>query len=251
MITLELIGIGTGNPDHLTAQAIAALNKADLVMIPSKGAQKADLADLRYALCRQFLTNPETAVAEFTLPTRDPATPDYTARVNDWHDAIAKVWADVITAHPQARRVALLVWGDPSLYDSTLRIADRLRAAGMALEVNVVPGLTSLQLLTAAHAIALNTLADPVLVTTGRHLRDHGWPAGIPTLAVMLDGENSFQKLATDGVHIYWGAYLGMPQQLLISGPLDTATPRILATRAAARAQHGWIMDIYLLRRAL
>jgi precorrin-6A synthase len=25
--------------------------------------------------------------------------------------------------------------------------------------------------------------------------------------------------------------------------------PRILCDRAAARAQHGWIMDIYLLRR--
>ena len=40
MITLELIGIGTGNPDHLTGQAIAALNKADLVMIPSKAPKR-------------------------------------------------------------------------------------------------------------------------------------------------------------------------------------------------------------------
>ncbi|MCA3862067.1 MAG: hypothetical protein IOB81_25890, partial [Burkholderia sp.] len=47
-------------------------------------------------------------------------------------------------------RLALLVWGDPALYDSSLRIAERLQAGGLPLRVRVVPGLTSLQLLTAA-----------------------------------------------------------------------------------------------------
>ncbi|MGL6209164.1 MAG: SAM-dependent methyltransferase, partial [Paracoccaceae bacterium] len=42
MIDLTLVGIGTGNPDHLTLQAIKALNAADLVLIPQKGAEKAD-----------------------------------------------------------------------------------------------------------------------------------------------------------------------------------------------------------------
>ena len=47
LITLTLIGIGTGNPDHLTRQAIRALNAADLILLPRKGAQTSDLADLR------------------------------------------------------------------------------------------------------------------------------------------------------------------------------------------------------------
>ena len=37
MTTLWLIGIGTGNPDHVTGQAIRALNGADLILIPKKG----------------------------------------------------------------------------------------------------------------------------------------------------------------------------------------------------------------------
>ena len=248
MITLSLIGIGSGNPDHLTRQAMRAMNAADLILIPRKGEGKADLADLRRAIVAEVVTNPATRIAEFDLPIRDEATTDYRRRVDDWHDAIAGVWADTIATHlGQAGRVALLVWGDPSLYDSTLRIAARLRPAP---QIEVVPGITSIQALTAAHAIPLNDVAAPVTITTGRQIRDHGWPQGAGRAVVMLDGDCAFQTLDPRGLHIWWGAFLGMPEEMLIAGPLAEVGPRIIAARARARQAHGWIMDIYLLRRA-
>ena len=243
---LTLIGIGTGNPEHLTLQAIRAINAQDLILIPLKGAGKDDLAGLRREICAEVLTNPATRIAEFTLPVRDAAIEDYRARVDHWHDAIAAVWAETIAAHPGAERVALLVWGDPSLYDSTLRIAARLSPAP---EITVIPGITSLQGLTAAHATVLNEIGAPFIVTTGRRLRDEGWPAGVDTVVVMLDGDCAFQVLEPDGLEIWWGAYVGMAEQIVEAGPLAEAGPRIVARRAAARAAHGWIMDIYLLRR--
>lgn len=148
---------------------------------------------------------------------------------------------------PGALRVALLVWGDPALYDSTLRIAARMQPAPAS--VGVVAGITSVQALAAAHAVPLNDIGQPFMVTTGRQLREQGWPAGVDTAVVMLDGQCSFTVLPPEGLHIWWGAYLGMPQQLLDSGPLAEAGPRIERTRATARARHGWLMDIYLLRR--
>lgn len=244
MITLSLIGIGTGNPDHLTGQAIRALNGADLILLPRKGTAKADLADLRRDILASVLTAP-VPVAEYDVPDRADQD-DYLGAVNDWHDAIAMVWDQAIRARlPRGGAVALMVWGDPSLYDSTLRIAARL--AGVA--VRVIPGITSLQLLTAAHAIALNTLAAPVTITTGRQLRDQGWPEGATTLAVMLDKGGAFTAIDPTGMTIWWGAYVGMPQEALIHGPLAEVSAEIIATRALLRAQHGWIMDIYLLRR--
>jgi precorrin-6A synthase len=246
---LALIGIGTGNPDHMTRAAITALNAADLILIPRKGETKADLADLRRAICAGAVTNPATRIVEFDLPERDPATPDYVARVQDWHDAIARVWAAAVAGVPAPRaRVALLVWGDPSLYDSTLRIAARLCPAP---QITVIPGITSLQVLTAAHCIPLNALAGQVVITTGRRLRDHGWPAGADRIAVMLDGSCAFDTLPPEGIRIWWGAYLGMPQQALEHGPLSEAGPRIIARRAGLRAEHGWIMDCYLLARGV
>ncbi|MFM7333498.1 MAG: precorrin-6A synthase (deacetylating) [Tabrizicola sp.] len=243
MTTLWLIGIGTGNPDHVTGQAIKALNGADLILIPRKGTAKSDLAEVREAILSKVLTAP-VPVANYDVPQRADQD-DYLGAVNDWHDAIAQVWADAIaTQRPNAANVALMVWGDPSLYDSTLRIAARLPG----LTVKVIPGITSLQALTAAHAIPLNTLAAPVTITTGRQLRDHGWPSGATTLAVMLDRGGAFTDLPPD-TEIWWGAYVGMPEETLIHGMLASVSDHILATRAKLRAEHGWIMDIYLLRR--
>jgi precorrin-6A synthase (deacetylating) len=156
--------------------------------------------------------------------------------VDAWHDEIARIWARTIAAHPDARTVALLVWGDPSLYDSTLRIAARLDPAP---RLHVVPGITSVQALTAAHAIPLNTLNAPVTISTGRHLRNHGWPADCETLVVMLDAECTFRMLDGDGFDIWWGAYLGMPEQILDAGRLgDVRKMRHTATGLAlVRAQ--------------
>ncbi|MDO6481374.1 precorrin-6A synthase (deacetylating) [Shimia thalassica] len=249
MIKLSLVGIGSGNPEHLTLQAVRLLEGADVILLPRKGEDKSELADLRRMIASDILkTQPD--ILEFDYPVRDASTPKYLDGVNTWHDALATIWGDLIAQNvAKDGTVALMVWGDPSLYDSTLRIADRLLARGFEIAVDVVPGITSLQMLTAAHAIPLNTLGAPVQITTGRRLRDHGWPEGVDTIAVMLDGECSFTSLPPDGFHIWWGAYVGMPDQILLEGPLADMQAQIEETRAAARAQHGWIMDIYLIRR--
>lgn len=245
MIELSLIGIGTGSPGHLTREAIAVMAMSDLILIPSKGEDKADLGELREMLCHQVLHLPPP-LARFEMPSRD-SHQGYRQGVEDWHDAIALRWEEVIRQHG-AQRPALLVWGDPSLYDSTLRIAERV-GRRLPLNLRVVPGITAVQALCAAHRIPLNAVAEPVQITTGRQLREQGWPEGVRRIVVMLDGECSFQALDNGATRIWWGAFLGMANEMLISGPLTEAGPRILAARAAARAAHGWIMDIYLLER--
>ncbi|AXT36571.1 precorrin-6A synthase (deacetylating) [Phaeobacter sp. LSS9] len=256
MIDLTLIGIGTGNPQHLTLQAVEALNTQDLILIPNKGAGKDDLAGLRQAICAAAIReggpdHPAPRIVEFDLPVRDEATQDYRQRVDDWHDAIAEIWWQTITTHlPEGGAVGFLVWGDPSLYDSTMRIADRLKTRA-EIALRVIPGITSIQALTAAHAIPINTINGPFTITTGRQLRDAGWPEGTETLVVMLDGACSFRSLDPAGLQIWWTAYAGMENEISISGPLGEVSDQIIETRANARADHGWIMDIYLLRRAV
>jgi precorrin-6A synthase len=243
---LRLIGIGTGNPDHITLEGVRALQTAEIVLIPRKGDEKRDLADLRREICAHVLGD-ETRIVEFDLPKRDDSG-DYMTGVNDWHDAVAAAWQAAIAAQtPPPASAALLIWGDPSLYDSSLRIAARLDPKP---EIRVIPGITSLQALTAAHCIPLNAVGAPVLITTGRRLREAGWPAGATTIAVMLDGTCAFQALDPTDVLIWWGAYLGMAREVLRAGPLAEVGAEIVAVRAQARARHGWIMDCYLLHRA-
>ncbi|MFP3570579.1 SAM-dependent methyltransferase, partial [Paraburkholderia sp. SIMBA_030] len=47
---------------------------------------------------------------------------------------------------------AFLVWGDPALYDSTIRILDAILGEGrLAFEFEVIPGISSVQALAAKH----------------------------------------------------------------------------------------------------
>lgn len=247
MLTLSLIGIGCGDPGQLTRAAVQAINAADLILIPRKGTAKSDLADLRRTMCADVLTSAKTVIAEFDLPVRDAGEADYRKGVDDWHDAVAATWQQAIADHLGSEgRVALLIWGDPSLYDSSLRIARRLDPLP---GIEVVPGITSIQALCAAHALPVNDIGAPFLVTTGRRLREGGWPQGVDTVVVMLDGGTAFQSLDPAGLQIYWGAYLGMPDQIIMSGALAEIGPRIVAARQEARARHGWIMDSYILKR--
>ncbi len=239
---LVFVGIGTGNPDHVTLEGIAAIRDADCVLIPHKGQAKDDLAEIRRALVRKVA--PSTKVIEYEVPVRDAAMP-YDLAVAEWHGKIADTWQGAIPA--DAGTVAFLVWGDPSLYDSSLRIAALMSSQP---RTTVVPGITSLQVLTAAHCIPLNDINKPVLITTGRQLRDHGWPPGADRVAVMLDGACSFQHLDPSGATIWWGAFLGLPNALLKHGPLHEVSAEIVALRAKAREAHGWIMDTYLLARS-
>jgi len=247
VLTLSLIGIGCGDPQQLTLAAVNAINAADLILIPRKGEEKSDLAELRREICARVLTNAKTRLVEFDLPVRDAEREDYRGGVDDWHDAVAAVWSREIAAHLGADgRVAFLIWGDPSLFDSSLRIARRLQPCPA---IDVIPGVTAIQALCAAHAIPLNDIGAPFMVTTGRRLREEGWPGSVETVAVMLDGGTAFQSLDPRGLQIWWGAYLGMPHQIIYSGPLAEIGATIVEARSEARARHGWIMDSYILKR--
>lgn len=241
---LWLIGIGTGSPSHVTLEGQQALRDAGMVLLPRKGPGKDDLADIRHTILNE--AGATARVVPFDMPERDESLP-YRRRVARWHDEIACIWQKALSAETVNGPVALLVWGDPGLYDSTLRIAERLSPRPA---VRVVPGITALQALTAAHRIPFNTIDGTVCVTTGQKLRARGYPEGAETVAVMLDGKCSFMSLDEPGLHIWWGAFLGMPQQILASGSLSEVGPRIVEMREKARAEHGWIMDTYIMRNA-
>lgn len=246
MITLTLIGMGSGSPQHLTLEGVAALQAADLILLPDKGDDKAELRAVRELICAEHL-GPNVKTVQFSIPNRED-DPSYLAAVERWHDAIARRWLDAIAAHEERiAQVALLIWGDPSLYDSSLRIAERLPGLGLTVQLRVVPGITSVQALTAAHGIPLNALAGSVLFTTARQLRQHGWPQGQQRIVVMLDAGAAYEVLPGHDYDIWWGAYVGMPQQVLIQGQLSEVAPLIQQQRAELRARFGWIMDVYIL----
>jgi len=248
--TVYVIGIGAGDPEHLTLQAIAAMNRVDVFLTIDKGEAKTDLAGLRGELLARHVRGPYRVVAAED-PERDREAAAYEAAVVDWQDRREALYEQLITRELDEDGCAgLLVWGDPSLYDGSLRILDRILARGaVAFEVVAVPGISSIAALAARHRLVLNRVGRPFVVTTGRRLAAEGFPVGTDDAVVMLDARNAFAGLPDADLDIYWGAYLGTPDEVLVHGDLQQVKDRIVATWTGCRARKGWIMDTYLLRR--
>ncbi len=250
MRKILIIGIGAGNPDHLTVQAISALNQADVFFIPDKGAEKAALRELRTTICERFVENTDYRTVQYKTPRRAEAGGNYRAAVDDWHARLEDSFESLFSKElSEGECGAFLVWGDPTLYDSTLRIVEKIRSKGFALEYEVIPGISAVQALAAQHKIALNRIGEPVLITTGRRLSE-GFPSYVGDVVVMLDGEQTFAQIAAAELDIYWGAYLGTKDEILVSGKLAEVRDEIERIRRTAREAQGWIMDTYLLRKA-
>lgn len=260
MPTVYVIGIGAGDPEHLTLQAVAAMRRTDVFFTIDKGEAKGELAALRTELLARHAA-PQHRVVTARDPERDrsAASAQYAAAVGDWQERRAALYERMLADElGDDGNGAFLVWGDPALYDGTLRILDRIRErmrarGAVAFDVVSVPGISAVQALAAAHGIVLNRVGRSFVVTTGRRLADEGPPPGVDDVVVMLDAVDAFASLPAADPDarwdIYWGAYLATPDQVLVRGDLQRVAPAIAALRAELRERKGWIMDTYLLRR--
>jgi precorrin-6A synthase len=255
-VTIEtlVIGIGSGDPDHLTREAVAALNRVDAFLVADKGAAKRDLIKLREEICRTLITHDHYRFIEVPDPARGPDrerdTGEYQNGVATWHQARARRYAEIIEAEvADGGTIGFLVWGDPAIYDSTIRIIEALGSLGVDLDLTVIPGISSIQLLAARHKIILNRVGQPIHITTGRRLLDEYSPA-LGDVVVMLDGDLACAGLVEQfgDLMIYWAAQLGLPDEVLTSGPLNEVIDNIREKRSAVRQARGWVMDTYLLR---
>ncbi|MEU9445647.1 precorrin-6A synthase (deacetylating) [Streptomyces sp. NPDC048304] len=252
MRKIHVIGIGAGDPDQLTLQAVKALRSTDVFFLLDKGEVKSDLTQLRRDILDAHLPEGSYRVVQARDPERDRKAGGaaYSPAVEDWRSARAGIYERLIAEElGEDGTGAFLVWGDPALYDSTLGILQEVLARGaVAFEYDVIPGISSVSALVARHRTGLNRVARPVQITTGRRLAE-GFPDGVDDVVVMLDAHQAFRRYADDDIDIYWGAYIGTPDEILVSGPIAEAAPRIERVRAEARTRKGWIMDTYLLRR--
>ena len=250
---IHVIGIGAGDPDQLTLQAVKALRSTDVFFVLDKGEVKSDLTRLRRDMLDAHIPEGRSyRVVEARDPDRDRKAGGaaYSPAVGDWRRARADIYERLISEElGEGERGAFLVWGDPALYDSTIAILDEVLERGAVdFAYDVVPGISSVSALVARHRTGLNRVARPVQITTGRRLAE-GFPEGVDDVVVMLDAHQTFRQYVDQDIDIYWGAYIGTPDEILASGPIAEAAPRIERLRAEARERKGWIMDTYLLRR--
>jgi len=250
MRKLLVIGIGPGDADYVTMQAVKALNRVDVFFVVDKGSEKDDLVQLRREICDRYIENHAYRVVEIADPARDRTATNYEAAVHAWRQQRADRYEQAIREDlGEDECGAFLVWGDPSLYDSTIQIVDDIVARGnVAFDYQVIPGISCVQALVAKHKIPLNRVGEAIQITTGRRLAQ-GLPVDAENVVVMLDAGCAFKKVAEPGLEIFWGAYVATDDEILRSGNVLDVMDEIEQVRTEARQRKGWIMDTYLLRR--
>jgi precorrin-6A synthase len=244
-----IIGIGAGNPDFVTIQAIDAMNRADVFFIPDKGSEKADLSRVRRLTIDRYVRDRAFRTVDYRVPPRRQESNSYEKAVTAWHADVSKIYRRLILEELGESEIgAFLVWGDPTLYDSTLRILEHLREkGGFELDYDVIPGISSVQALAAQHRTPINEIGRSVLITNGR-LLEEGFPNNVDSVMVLLNADKALRSADGD-LDAYWGAYLGMPEEILVSGKLKDIVDEVERIRSVARHEKGWIMDCLLLKK--
>lgn len=254
MKRIYLIGIGTGNPEHLTIQAVNSLKKVNVFFILEKESEKnRDLVKLRKEILHRYLPYKDYRVISAIIPERRKGGKElevYKERVDIWRKQKAEIISDLINKEMKDGEIgAILIWGDPSLYDGHIEILEYILQKGMAeFEYEVIPGITSMQVLTARYKIPLNFIGESVHITTGRRLKElHS--SDINNCVVLLDNYMTYKNFVDTDLHIYWGAYLGTEKEILISGRLKDVIHEIIKVRNEVKKTNGWIMETYILRK--
>ncbi|MFG2826938.1 precorrin-6A synthase (deacetylating) [Streptomyces sp. NPDC048434] len=248
-----VIGIGSGDPAHVTLSAVRAMRDCDVFFLLDKGTRTSALTRLRRNLLAEHAGSGHRVVeAEDPRRDRSPASPaGYRAQVVDWRHRRTALYERLIRDElAPGRTGAFLVWGDPALYDSTIDTLEEVADRGaVPFTYDVIPGVSSLSVLAARHRTTVTRLGRPVRIAPGRHIAGSALGEGEgEDIAVMLDVGAALTAHRDEGWWMYWGAYVGTPEELLVSGPLAEVADRVLELRAASRERHGWIMDACLLR---
>lgn len=249
---VRVIGVGPGDPEMVTLEAVHALRSVAYFVVSDKsrrGGMPDPLVAARGRLLERHLDH-EPVVVRIEDPVRDrrpEATgtqEEYAAAVEAWHEARSQAYEDALLAHEGD--VGFLVWGDPAFYDSTIRILERVQRRGtVGFDLDVIAGISSIQLLAARHRIVLHEVGDPLHVTTRRRLRE-AIAQGQDNLVVMLNSSIDLDGL--EDWQIWWGANLGSASEELVAGRVGDVLADVHRARDRAKAAAGWVMDVYLLR---
>ncbi len=254
---VRLIGVGPGDPEQVTLEAVSAMRSVDFFVVSDKsrsahgGSGMPDpLVNARERLLDRHLEH-EPLIVRVEDPERErsaektDSVEGYERVVTSWHDARAAAYEQVLLDHEGD--AGFLVWGDPAFYDSTIRVLQTVASRGrVAFEMDVIPGISSVQLLAARHRLVLHEVGQALHVTTGRRLRE-ALAQGQDNIVVMLNRVIELEGL--EDWQIWWGGNLGTPSEVLVSGRVGDALAEIEAARVELREAVGWVMDIYLLRR--
>lgn len=235
-----IAGIGAGNPDFVTVQAIGASGHVRLFFIPDAGMEQDELARLRAEIVERYVRNRPLRSAPYKMPGENAGITGLEVVTGSRCDDLALpddgLNMEMLDASESG---AFLAWGSFSLGETVLRILRWLRSTGdLALDHEAMPGDSDIQVLASVHKVALCNIGRSILTATGRSIAGN-FPNNADSIVLMLSAATD---LSAPGQRIgtHWTLYTGMPDAVLVSGKFDEIVDDIARVRHDALHGKGW-----------
>ncbi|MFL6309421.1 MAG: precorrin-2 C(20)-methyltransferase, partial [Nitrososphaera sp.] len=140
---LFCIGCGPGDPDLLTVRAAELIRGADMIFAPTARQGKASIA---LSVVEKYINKfTKTVSLVFPMVKDKESLRDYWKRNAD----------EIASAVRTGKKVVYLTVGDPALYSTWIYIQRELKNQHNDIEIEIVPGVTSMFAIAAKAGISL------------------------------------------------------------------------------------------------
>ena len=140
---LFCIGCGPGDPELLTIKALNLIKEADVIFVPTS---KSDKPSIALSIVSQFI-NKTTKIVNLVFPM----VKDKNSLKEYWKKNTLEISEMVRTG----KKTLYLTVGDPSLYSTWIYIHRELKNNHQDIEVEIIPGITSIFAFAAESKISL------------------------------------------------------------------------------------------------
>jgi precorrin-2/cobalt-factor-2 C20-methyltransferase len=140
------IGVGPGDPELITLKAVKALQAADIICIPKSHANKPSLA---FTMVKNILDQRKQPAEILELIF--PMTKDELGNKGLWTKN-AGIIADKVAS---GKVIAFITLGDPMFYSTFIYLFQSLKEEYPKLQLEIIPGVTSLTACAASAKIPL------------------------------------------------------------------------------------------------
>lgn len=193
--TLRVAGVGPGDPELMTIRAVKAIHQSDIICVP-KGREAGSSLALSIAARAVTLDGKEIIEAYFPMrKTRHPGTKgaearkrgsaggERTSELSDFQASslvddgeLDEKWNETVQAILNRLKkgcdVVFLTLGDPMIYSTFFYLYDRLKAALPDLDIEIIPGVSSISASAARARVSLGLANEKIAVLPANYMED-------------------------------------------------------------------------------